>query len=679
MVGNLRELIPAFFVGPNGEQLSADEIARRREIAGSLLAQATDTSPTAGGGASVLAKAIQGLSYGINEGRARRASQANAEASRANIAAMLSGSGAAPSASAFPPAPSAGPVAALTGGAPDAATARVEQAHDNGGGGFLPQSFLGALDSTEGAGNYDTLFGHAQRDGGRFAGTRVSQMPISDVLAFADPRGAYGQHVKKQVGRVATPMGRGQIVGTTLRKAVGELGIDPSTPFNADTQHQIMGHLARRRIAGAQTMDGKIANLRSEWKGFKSVPRAQMEQIVRDLEGSPTNAVAAVAPTPAPVVAPQVAQALTSLPVNEVMPMAGGVDNPRPIVPTAPQNPMQGLNPAVVQALSNPNATAQERAIAQALLQQHVAQNQALQEQARKQAEQANMLAQRRGLAGRMGIDPNYAVDDTIWKAASDKVFRDAPSRAAGSYIERPDGTLEQVPEPRTGDIQEYEYARENGYQGSFTDYQQAIRRAGASQTSIDLGGGKKFDEEFAKLDAQALGEVAVSGLSAQRNLGRIDQLETLLAAAPSGTEARFKQMAGEWGIPTEGLSEIQAAQALINSLVPEQRPAGSGPMSDADLELFKQSLPRVINQDGGNATIINTMRAIAQYDAEGSAIVQQLRAGDINRQEAFQMLQSRQNPLANFKAAPEQDGDSSADGWTSLPNGVKIRPKGAN
>lgn len=106
MVGNLRELIPAFFTGPGGRPLSEEEIARRRQVAGSLLAQATDTSPNAGGGASILAKAIQGLSYGINEGRADRAAAANAEASQANIAAMLGGTGGAPTASAFPPAPS---------------------------------------------------------------------------------------------------------------------------------------------------------------------------------------------------------------------------------------------------------------------------------------------------------------------------------------------------------------------------------------------------------------------------------------------------------------------------------------------------------------------------------------------------------------------------------------------
>jgi hypothetical protein len=164
--------------------------------------------------------------------------------------------------------------------------------------------------------------------------------------------------------------------------------------------------------------------------------------------------------------------------------------------------------------------------------------------------------------------------------------------------------------------------------------------------------GNDKFGEEFAKLDASALNTVATSGLAAQRNLGRIDQLEGLLANVPTGAEANFKQIAGEWGINLgPETSNIQAAQAAINSLVPEQRQPGSGPMSDADLALFKQSLPRIINQPGGNQTIINTMRGIAQYDAEGAAIVQQLRDNRISRAQAFEMLQQRQNPLAGFKS----------------------------
>jgi flagellar protein FlgJ len=74
--------------------------------------------------------------------------------------------------------------------------------------------------------------------------------------------------------------------------------------------------------------------------------------------------------------------------------------------------------------------------------------------------------------------------------------------------------------------------------------------------------------------------------------------------------------------------------------------------MSDADLALFKQSLPRLINQPGGNATILATMKAIAQYDAEGAGIVQQVRAGKITRDQAFQLLMDRRNPLAEFSAS---------------------------
>lgn len=211
-------------------------------------------------------------------------------------------------------------------------------------------------------------------------------------------------------------------------------------------------------------------------------------------------------------------------------------------------------------------------------------------------------------------------------------------------------GMLPQAPKP-TSAMQEYNLAVQQGFDGSFTDYKTALASAGRNQTTVNnnMGGGV-FDEAFAKGDAAALGAISESGMMAQRNMGRIDQLENLLANSPTGLAGAAKLAAGEFGINTDGLSEVQAAQALINSLVPEQRQPGSGPMSDADLALFKQSLPRIINQPDGNQTIINTMRAIAQYDAQGAAIVQSLRAGEIDRAQAFSALQSRQNPLAGFK-----------------------------
>lgn len=210
----------------------------------------------------------------------------------------------------------------------------------------------------------------------------------------------------------------------------------------------------------------------------------------------------------------------------------------------------------------------------------------------------------------------------------------------------------------------------------------------GGVTVNNNMPGQDKFDEAFAAGDAATLGTMTEAGMAAQRNLPRIDQLEQLLAAGPSGMEAVVKQRAGEWGINTEGLDTIQAAQAIINSLVPEQRQPGSGPMSDADLALFKQSLPRLINQPGGNAQIIATMRAIAQYDAEGAAITQSVRDGSMTRAEGFAALQNRVNPLANFTApqGPGTIGDASAPPqptsraeYDALPSGTRfIAPDGS-
>ncbi len=184
-----------------------------------------------------------------------------------------------------------------------------------------------------------------------------------------------------------------------------------------------------------------------------------------------------------------------------------------------------------------------------------------------------------------------------------------------------------------------------------------AVAGNGGTSIKIDQRATGEFEDAFAKGDAETISEVSAAGMQAIRNSGRIDELDRLLQSAPTGAQGYLKSVAGQYGINTEGLDDIQAATALINSLVPEQRQPGSGPMSDADLELFKQSLPRIINQPGGNAQIISTMRAIADYDAQGAEIVQRLRAGEIDRPMAFQLLQGRTNPLSTFSVqAPTFD-----------------------
>lgn len=152
--------------------------------------------------------------------------------------------------------------------------------NDAGGMGYAPKggaaasgdgSLWSLLSQKEGGGRFDTLFGHSQ-NGGRFAGVDVSKMTLDEIEQFSRPDGEYGQWVKGKVGRVATPMGAAQIVGTTARNTRKALGLSGDTVFNEDTQMRMAGHLADQRLRAAKSPAAKLAGMRAEWEGFKSVP-----------------------------------------------------------------------------------------------------------------------------------------------------------------------------------------------------------------------------------------------------------------------------------------------------------------------------------------------------------------------------------------------------------------------
>lgn len=150
-------------------------------------------------------------------------------------------------------------------------------------GGAGDGSLFGLIDQHEGAGRYDTLFGHAQ-NGGRFDDVDVSRMTIDQLSEFAAPDGEYGQWVKGKVGRVATPMGRHQIVGTTLRNTAAAMGLPGDTVFNGGTQDTMASYLASQRLKSASSPAGKRTALRAEWEGFKNVSDADLDAAIAKFE-----------------------------------------------------------------------------------------------------------------------------------------------------------------------------------------------------------------------------------------------------------------------------------------------------------------------------------------------------------------------------------------------------------
>ena len=103
----------------------------------------------------------------------------------------------------------------------------------------------------ESGGDYNALFGFSNRDGGRYSGTRLTDMTVNQALDFSQPSGDYGQWVRGQVGRVATPMGAYQVVGTTLRAAQQGLGLTGDELMTEGLQDRIGEWIYQEQGPGA--------------------------------------------------------------------------------------------------------------------------------------------------------------------------------------------------------------------------------------------------------------------------------------------------------------------------------------------------------------------------------------------------------------------------------------------
>lgn len=148
------------------------------------------------------------------------------------------------------------------------------------------EALLSLIDAREGAGQYDTLFGH--RQDGEFSGVDVSSMTVDEAIAFADPSGPYGQSVKSELGYVATPMGRFQIVGSTLRHLKQVMDLEGDEKFDASMQHQMFETLVEGALMNAATPAQKRAALRGVWEGFVGVPDEQLDTAIAAYEAGET-------------------------------------------------------------------------------------------------------------------------------------------------------------------------------------------------------------------------------------------------------------------------------------------------------------------------------------------------------------------------------------------------------
>lgn len=227
----------------------------------------------------------------------------------------------------------------------------------------------------------------------------------------------------------------------------------------------------------------------------------------------------------------------------------------------------------------------------------------------------------------------------------------------------------EKTKKPET--IQKYEY-----YKQSMTDlgqpplgpleWEQALRSSSAqrSEVNIDQKTEGAFRKKVAEKQAEVFSTMADEGMNARADLDIVNQLDTFLKGQ-GGATTGLAAAAARWGIPVEGADDLQAAEALINKLVPTQRQPGSGTMSDRDVELFKSSLPSLWNQPGGNEKILGIMRGMATYKQKQGEIADQVLMEELTPQEARRALRELPNPLEEFRKQEAAKKPVKVDGYT--------------
>ena len=123
-----------------------------------------------------------------------------------------------------------------------------------------------------GSGGYDALYDQSQKS--TFKDFKPTEMTIGEILAFQKKRGAgsYASFVKANnpSGKLSTPVGKFQYVGSTLQDEVDKNGYDLNSKFDAAMQTKIFYNHANRIIKNLKTQEGKRSKMRSTWEGFKS-------------------------------------------------------------------------------------------------------------------------------------------------------------------------------------------------------------------------------------------------------------------------------------------------------------------------------------------------------------------------------------------------------------------------
>lgn len=242
--------------------------------------------------------------------------------------------------------------------------------------------------------------------------------------------------------------------------------------------------------------------------------------------------------------------------------------------------------------------------------------------------------------------------------------------------------------------VQEYQYAVQQGYNGSLADW----KKLNSAGTTVNISpGDNAFDKEASVVLAKRYGDLVADGDIANSMKGDIAALKDIGTMVRTGKGAEVINALGPYadalGVRLDGLGPGQAYEAIVSRLAPSLRTPGVGSSSDFDAKQFLRSLPALGNTPKGNQIISDTLDAIANHKIAAAEIASAALRGEITRAQAEKELRALPDPWTAWKrvsgrysgasvqpGSAVQDGNTdsqSAEEWTYDPvtkRAVRVR-----
>lgn len=409
----------------------------------------------------------------------------------------------------------------------------------------------------------------------------------------------------------------------------------------APIQHWAQGlaKLGQGALGGYQMYQADQKDKEAEAEGAKAY--------LSLLQGGTPNApqAAPASPMPAPAVPP--AQMAKSSPV------AAALAGPRPGGPVMPSNKVWGDAEAEAAGLyEKPAAPVQVASLGP------VPMPQARPQTAPQPVVEAMAKPPAAPVASPVADDPKAKIVSLL--QSENPAARKMGKSLADNYI------AAQFKPETTDEIKEYKLAVDQAKAAgekppSFVEYKTGLKKAGATNVNVDTKGENAFATKAGQLQAERYDGLASDAQGAKQMISDVQTLKALGDNIKTGKLAEAKAAIGPYadalGIKVDGLSEIQAFEAIVNRVAPSLRVKGSGAQSDFELKNFLKSLPSLGNTAEGNAIATKTMEGLYENKMKAAEIGSRALAREITPAEADRMLRNLPDHMADYREYLKKSG----------------------